>query len=458
MICGLLAVGAGAFFLLQGIGNVHDKQRVLRTATGRCRSVSLGTVGLSGSATGAKPIASLITQIPSYISRVVVEEERQSRNGKRWEKVHEQEFRVPFYLDDGTGAVKVNPEGSTPLLQADVSYSAYEDSSEYADSAFDRALLQSMAVRPLSSLFRDYCELRRLGHGGSMRFQETNLCPGDPVYVFGSAVSGRDFAGNKETEDLVIQKSGGQPFFIVEGGKQELMQQLGSNTGLRISGGAMAIALGSAFLLSLIEPASSVDATVAGLALFAALATFCAVIGITAVLYVAILFNSVVNQKNEVERAFSNIDVLLKQRFDLIPNLVTVCEAYMHHEAELLGLLAQLRSGWTTANNKGSKLNAATDSDNALQQLFATSERYPAVRANENFLQLQHTLTELELQIADRRELYNAAVSNFNTSLEQIPTGWFAERFGYKPQPFFLLTQHQPAAETQARRATSAKD
>ena len=123
-----------------------------------------------------------------------------------------------------------------------------------------------------------------------------------------------------------------------------------------------------------------------------------------------------------------------------------VCETYMQHESGLLRSVSESRSGWRLAHNKDLKLSAAVDSDRALRSLFAVSEGYPSLRADANFLQLQQTMANLEAQIADRRELYNAAVSNFNTSIEQVPISWLAGRVGYTPQPFFLACT--PAATT----------
>jgi LemA protein len=163
-----------------------------------------------------------------------------------------------------------------------------------------------------------------------------------------------------------------------------------------------------------------------------------AVIGL--VTYFVVIYNGLVMLRNEVDRCWSNIDVVLKQRFDLIPNLVEVCKGYMHHEQSTLEGVTLARRNWSEALRSEDKLKAAHDSGMALRQLLLSAENYPSLRANQNFMQLQQTLTELESQIADRRELYNAAVGALNTRIGQIPDAWVAGAFGCHPRPFFEVT------------------
>jgi LemA protein len=160
-----------------------------------------------------------------------------------------------------------------------------------------------------------------------------------------------------------------------------------------------------------------------------------AVLGI--LMYVALIYNGLVSLRNEVDRAFSNVDVLLQQRFDLIPNVVSVCKAYMEHESSVMQAVSESRGQWTAARGRTDKLAAATLSITPLRQLLATAEAYPRLRANENFLQLQRALVSIEEQIADRRELYNSAVSLFNSRIQIFPDRMVAGAFRFTAQPFF---------------------
>ncbi len=154
-------------------------------------------------------------------------------------------------------------------------------------------------------------------------------------------------------------------------------------------------------------------------------------------LYAAIIFNGLVALRNELDRAFSNIDVLLKQRFDLVPNLVSVCRAYMEHESTVMQNVSEARGQWSSARDRSSKLEAATTSGSGIRQLLFRSEDYPQLRANENFLDLQNSLSQIEDQIADRREFYNAVVSEMNSRCKTVPDRWIAGLFGFREQPFF---------------------
>jgi LemA protein len=162
-----------------------------------------------------------------------------------------------------------------------------------------------------------------------------------------------------------------------------------------------------------------------------------AVLGV--IVYSIVIYNGLVALRNEVDRAWSNIDVLLKQRFDLVPNLVEVCKGYMHHEQSTLEGVTLARRSWSEALRREDKLKAAQESSAALQHVLLSAENYPSLRANENFMQLQQTLTELEQQIADRREFYNASVGAFNTRIRQIPDAWVAGLFGYAARPFWEM-------------------
>ncbi len=149
------------------------------------------------------------------------------------------------------------------------------------------------------------------------------------------------------------------------------------------------------------------------------------------------VYNRLVSLKNQVPQAFANIDVLLKQRHDEIPKLVETVKGYAKHEKETLENVIKARNMYTNANTIDEKLEANNMITAALRQLFALSERYPELKANENFLNLQRRITDIENALADRREMYNFSATAFNTAIEQIPEVFIARMLNYKPFPLF---------------------
>jgi LemA protein len=148
--------------------------------------------------------------------------------------------------------------------------------------------------------------------------------------------------------------------------------------------------------------------------------------------WVLTLYNGLVALKNAIGRAWANIDVLLKQRHDELPKLVKTCEGYMQHERAVFDRLSDARRALAQAHGVGERAAAESRLTAALGQVFAVAEAYPNLKADASFLQLQSRISEIENQIADRRELYNDIVTIFNTRIEQIPdmyvAGWLALR------------------------------
>lgn len=151
--------------------------------------------------------------------------------------------------------------------------------------------------------------------------------------------------------------------------------------------------------------------------------------------YVVSTYNSLVNMKNGVAKAWSNIDVLLKQRHDELPKLVDTCKQYMLHEQDTLTKVTAARSQVSAAresHNLGALGAAESVLRSGLGQLFALAESYPDLKANEQFLQLQSRISGLENAIADRREFYNDSVNINNVSIEQFPALLVARLFNFK--------------------------
>ncbi|HEY6194578.1 MAG TPA: LemA family protein [Candidatus Eisenbacteria bacterium] len=143
--------------------------------------------------------------------------------------------------------------------------------------------------------------------------------------------------------------------------------------------------------------------------------------------YFLSLYNGLVELKNNISRSWANVDVLLKQRHDELPKLVKTCEAYMQHERAIFDKLSEARSGLATARSVAQRAEAESQIGRALGTIMAVAENYPDLKADQGFRALQLRISELENQIADRREFYNDVVTLFNTRIEQIPDSWVAQ-------------------------------
>lgn len=160
------------------------------------------------------------------------------------------------------------------------------------------------------------------------------------------------------------------------------------------------------------------------------------------------IYNGLVRLRAQLERAWSNIDVILKQRYDEIPQLIQVVEQYTSYEAGVLKELAQARGHYGQARTIPEKIEASKEMSLALRGVFAIGEAYPELKSNQNFIQLQSRISSLENTIADRRESYNEAVANFNTRIEQFPDILAARLLNYSRQESFQASaeerNHQP--------------
>ncbi|MDX2426733.1 MAG: LemA family protein [Cycloclasticus sp.] len=162
--------------------------------------------------------------------------------------------------------------------------------------------------------------------------------------------------------------------------------------------------------------------------------------------YGVALYNSLVSLKHSVTKAWSNIDVLLKQRHDELPKLVETCKQYMKHEQQTLEKVMQARSGVSSALGESDVAalgQAETKMRQGLMNLFAVAEAYPDLKANESFQALQQRISQLENNIADRREFYNASVNLNNVRIEQFPDLLIAGFFNFKS---FDLLEFEEAA------------
>jgi len=159
-----------------------------------------------------------------------------------------------------------------------------------------------------------------------------------------------------------------------------------------------------------------------------------AVIAILVLIFGIGIYNSLISKKNQVANAFSAIDVMLKKRFDLIPNLVEVVKQYTQYEGDTLTKITELRGKALNANaTEGDKLALDQQIGSAVKGLMVSVENYPDLKANTNFLNLQSTWTESEEQIAAARRNYNASVTTYNNGVMMFPGSIFAGMLGYQP-------------------------
>jgi LemA protein len=161
------------------------------------------------------------------------------------------------------------------------------------------------------------------------------------------------------------------------------------------------------------------------------------------VIFVISMYNSLVRLRQKVKNSWSQIDVQLQRRFDLIPNLVETVKGYMSHENDVLTKVAELRTSWANAGTIAEKANLDNQLSGALKTIMAVSENYPELKANQNFSELQQELQNTENKISFSRQFYNDSVTMYNTKLEVFPSNLIASMFGFKAEEFFKVESEE---------------
>ena len=149
------------------------------------------------------------------------------------------------------------------------------------------------------------------------------------------------------------------------------------------------------------------------------------------VLIVVTMYNSLIRKRNQVDNAFASIDVMLKQRFDLIPNLVASVRQYAKHEADTFSAITEMRNKSYTSLTENEKADFDKNFSGIRSKFFAVAENYPELKASENFLQLQRALNETEEQLAAARRTFNASVTDYNNAVQSFPTNVLAGMMGF---------------------------
>ena len=165
------------------------------------------------------------------------------------------------------------------------------------------------------------------------------------------------------------------------------------------------------------------------------------------VLWAISVYNGLVAMRQRTNQAFADIDVQLKQRSDLIPNLVETVKGYAAHERGTLEAVVNARNAAIAAPGVEQKVAAENMLSGALRQLFALSESYPDLKANQNFQQLQDEITDIENKLAASRRFFNSSVQEYNTGIQQFPAALFAGIFGFSQRPFFDVGENRAQLE-----------
>lgn len=157
------------------------------------------------------------------------------------------------------------------------------------------------------------------------------------------------------------------------------------------------------------------------------------------------LYNNLVQLKANVDKAWANIDVLLKQRHDELPKLIDTCKGYMKYEQALLEKLTLARTAFLSSANNDEKVAAENNMSKLLKNVFAVAENYPDLKANHGFVQLQSRISSLENNIADRRELFNESVNLYNVGIQQFPAVLISKQMGFEGKKLLEV----PGSDTQ---------
>lgn len=168
-----------------------------------------------------------------------------------------------------------------------------------------------------------------------------------------------------------------------------------------------------------------------------------AAVGVIIIVLIIWLYNSIISKKIRVSNAWSQIDVQLKKRFDLVPNLVETVKGYAKHEKTVFEKVTRARSAMLGANTPAEHAKASDALTRALKTLFAVAEDYPQLRASENFKLLQEQLDGIESKIAYARQFYNDSVMDYNTAIQTFPGNVFASVFGFGLKEFFEVAREE---------------
>lgn len=178
------------------------------------------------------------------------------------------------------------------------------------------------------------------------------------------------------------------------------------------------------------------------------------VVVVLLILWLVSMYNNLVRLRNNRENAFANIDVQLKQRYDLIPQLVSAVKGYAEHEKAVFTKVTEARAAAMSATTVGEKINADNVLTSALSGLRVSLEAYPELKANENFMQLQTEIADIENKLSAVRRAFNSTTKELNTAVQSFPTNILANMFGFHIEPMYEIEQSQRAVLDKAPEIT----
>ncbi|MCX8194944.1 MAG: LemA family protein [Candidatus Micrarchaeota archaeon] len=428
----LLGLGAlsGIYSYYMGIKLFSLLKKIENTPTCKVIAAYPGTVELQGK---AKRMGELFTspleKKPCVYYETVVKKWIGSGKHRKCELVDRKTSKTPFFLEDDTGQIMIDPswitlEGNSgikidrnasidemPSLRKDtglvdtVKWMLFLKNREKIDPQTAPLTEEEKKSDVAAFIAENYPSLR--GYEDTIDVSETYIMEGDPIYVIGTAQMVDDQKGHH----LIIRKSGNNPYYICDGTEKEAKQTIGTDTYLSLIGGPILFFICSVLLATIYF---KVDALLAASAAGA-------LVGLAYLYLVAIMllgiYNGMVLLKTQIEMAKANLQALYERRQVLIPQLVAVVEEAARHEKKLQGAIAELRA------------RAIQDE----KSIFAIGEKYPLLKANENFLALQKELSKTESWIAGGRAFLVDSITLYNTKIQSFPHYLIAKIAGFKP-------------------------
>lgn len=242
IVAAFIGLGVGVFGFFRGFRHLRNKRLIENTPTSKCRSVAMGMVEVCGAAQGTTTLPSLIGRIPCFCSQIKIERYEKRGKSSSWRTIHTRTESISFFVEDNTGRIRVDPENAELDVPPELEYATDSGLARLLGLTLSRLNSAKVSSNDIPALFSSYCASRGISFHGRMRFTERNICPGDPVYVLGSA---EEIAGvQDEHERIVIRKGRHHPwFFISEGSEKEALSKLRLSIGLHVFGGtALALA------------------------------------------------------------------------------------------------------------------------------------------------------------------------------------------------------------------------
>ena len=424
-----IALGAGILFIagcLFGAFHALGRKRLLNdNPTSKTQGVFIGLTELSGTAEMEKPLISYLAEAPcvhydytveEHWQRIVTETYTDSKGHVRtrtktesgWKRVDSGGLSAPFYLKDDTGVLRILPEGA---------------------KIEDKEIFQK-TVTPGDPIYFNKCPAREIANSTHRRrFRETAVPLHAKLYIVGRA---------REREDIVaaeIARDKAAPMFLIS---MRTEKQVSTGYGAQVWVWAVLgflIALGIALAWQMMRTVG------AGFAITPYLIAGFGYIFVYLLGWVWTIYNSFINLHNRVKRGWSQVDIQLKRRNDLIPNLVQVVEGYRTHEQDTQLLISRMRTQ-LSATAPGV---SGPDFSGVAPMLKATMEAYPDLKANEQFFKLQESLVETEQRIALARDYYNDIATFFNSRLEMVPDRFIGSLARFKPRTLMSAADFERA-------------